>query len=210
MDKQLKDMVQFCPNTQPIYGQIYPTDQRKPAEWYIGRPGTPYQFRFFMADAHVRELLATIPLELRDDQTSMEGLEARIREEVKAEYEEKIAELTKTIEYMSLEMTNDDYDFMEDEQSGSLIDQLSGASDVMLGIEPTVITEKVPVMLPDKPPAPEVFRCLDTGKDFDTLEALQEHQRKLADKATQPAPTTTKKKPTSQERLDQRRGKGPK
>lgn len=207
MTKQLKDMVQICPNKQPIYGQIYPTDQYKPAEWYIGRPDSHFQFRFFMSDLHVREMLATVPKELRDDQAAIAILEDRIREEVKAEYEEKIAKLTKTIEYMSLEMPDDYYqqDNEDNKDTDSLIDQISGVSDAALGVIPGEVTEDTPVILPDKPVSEPVFRCLETGEDFPSLEALQKHQKKLADKESQPAPTTTKKRPTAQERLDQRR-----
>lgn len=204
MDKQLKDMVQFCPNTQPIYGQIYPTDQRKPAEWYIGRPGTPYQFRFFMADAHVRELLATIPLELRDDQASVEGMEARIREEVKAQYEEQVARLNEIIEKMSEDLLDDQITIPLFEDLDEGIDEDDEQN------QDTILP--IPNISPDKPPVPPVFRCLDTGKDFPTLEELQEHQSKLVEKQTEAPvqPKEPKKKPTSQERLDRRRGKGPK
>lgn len=202
MDKQLKDMVQICPNTQPIYGQIYPTDQRKPAEWYIGRPGTPYQFRFFMSDLHVREMLATVPKELRDDQADIEGLETRIREEVKEEYDQEIARLNAIIEQMSFDMEND-YDNNIEQNEGLLMDRPFPNTDEII-IIPKLVTEEMSVLLPDKVPAPEVFRCLDTGDDFPTLEALQEHQAKLAQKSVQPEP---KKKLTAQERLDQRRGR---
>lgn len=210
MTKQLKDMVQICPNKQPIYGQIYPTDQHKPAEWYIGRPDSHFQFRFFMSDLHVREMLATLPKELQDDQAAVESLEARIREEVKAEHDKEIERLNLIIDNLSSEMhdkyfVGDDGPELEDFE-GDLIDQFKGASDAALGAAPGELTEDTPVIPPDKPETEPVFRCLDTGKDFPTLEELQEHQKNLADKSTEPVkPAEPKKRPTAQERLDKRR-----
>lgn len=213
MAKQLKDMVQFCKNSQPIPGQVYPTETTKPAEWYIGRPDSDFRFRFFINEVHVREIIASIPLELRDTDAEIEGVRLRIREEIKAEYEQEIAKLTKTIEHMELEMP-DDYDYMEQYAiPSSLMNQMGESGDMALSNEPTNgATED------SKPPLPQVFRCLDDGMDFDTLAELQAHQlkitqekSKLAERKPNP-PTSSKaaaaKRLTPQQRLEQRTGKG--
>lgn len=185
MEKQLKDMVQFCRNTQPIPGQIYPTETTKPAEWFIGRPDSDYRFRFFINDIHARELVSNIPMELRDTNAALTALRKMIREEIKAEYEVEILELTKLLEQQSSNAKNSEIFYKEKSE-----------------LDDVVVLE---VPEDNKTTQAQVFRCLDTGMDFGTLDELQAHQLEL-NQGNVPSDTT--KRPTPQERLSQRTGKG--
>lgn len=179
--KSIKDRVQFCRNTQPIPGQIYPTETTKPAEWYIGRPDSDYRFRYFMNEVHVREILSCIPPELMDDQAQLEGLKERIRDEIKAEYEAEIERLTKLADsYLQETSFFSRFDDPEDED-----DEVPKSGMELL------------VKEADKIPQKQVYRCLETGKDFSTEEELQIHQLELAKSST----TAPAKRLTAQERL---------